>query len=241
MFHLLKARACHGYQAIPDPLKAKMDPAFPGFPVIRENADLNLLNSVCPSKAFSVNGLDLGKCIFCGACSRAYPEQISFSANFRMAADSRDKLVVRPGSKSMPAFDFRLPRSFRRSFALRNVSAGGCNACEMELAASNNVNFDISRYGVEIEASPRHADALVLTGPISRSMALALSGTWQAIPEPKYLLLCGSCAISGGIFAESAAIDRTFLKLWKACLYIPGCPAHPLSIIHAITSIMGVK
>ncbi|MCB5272228.1 MAG: NADH:ubiquinone oxidoreductase [Candidatus Cloacimonetes bacterium] len=238
MLHLLQARFRHGYQAIPDPLTVGIDPAFPGLPELAIDADLELLNKLCPTKAFTSQGLDLGRCIFCGLCSRKYPEMIVFRPNYKMAADSREKLIMAPGQTVLPKMDFMLPRKFRYSFALRSVSAAGCNACEMELGASNNVNFDISRYGVETVASPRHADALILTGPISRNMADALNETWRAIPEPKYLILCGACAISGGLFADSAAIDRSFLKHWQACLYIPGCPAHPLSIVSAMYSIM---
>ncbi len=241
MFELLKARFTHGYQAIPNPLKVGIDPAFPGLPILDINADLKLLQELCPAKAFSDQGLDLGKCTFCGLCSREHPDMVDFSNNYKMSTDSRGKLIMAPGQAKLPAMEFILPRRFRRSFALRSVSAAGCNACEMELGASNNVNFDICRYGVETVASPRHADALILTGPISQNMAAALAETWQAIPEPKFLILCGACAISGGLFAESDAIDRSFLKDWKACLYIPGCPVHPLSIISGITSIMGIS
>lgn len=241
MFELFKARFRHGYQAIPNPLKAGMDPAFPGLPVLDKQMDFELLNGVCPTNAFSEQGCDLGKCIFCGACERKFPHMIHFSNDFKMASDDRQKLIMAPGANSLAPIEFCLPSQFRRSFTIRNVCAGGCNACEMELAACNNVNFDISRYGIEIVASPRHADALILTGPISRSMASALAETWQAIPEPRYLILAGACAISGGIFAESPAIDRAFLKHWEACLFIPGCPAHPLSIVSAITQIMGIK
>lgn len=238
MLNFFQARIRHGYQAIPDPLTAGIDSAFPGLPELAEDADLTLLNELCPTKAFEDDGLDLGRCIFCGLCSRKYPEMVTFTPNYKMAADSRQKLIMAPGQRTLPRMDFVLPRQFRYSFALRSVSAAGCNACEMELGASNNVNFDISRYGVDIVASPRHADALILTGPISHNMADALSETWHAIPEPKYLILCGTCAISGGLFAGSEAIDRAFLKHWQPCLYIPGCPAHPLSIISAIVSIM---
>ncbi|HCM15360.1 MAG TPA: NADH:ubiquinone oxidoreductase [Candidatus Cloacimonas sp.] len=239
MLHFIKARIRHGYQAIPNPLTVGMDPAFPGVPELTASADLQMLGGLCPTNAFSSDGIDLGRCVFCGLCAREHPEMIKFTPNNKLAVDSRDKLIMAPGQKALPKIEFRLPFSLRRSFALRNVSAGGCIACEMELAASNNVNFDISRYGIDIVASPRHADALILTGPINRNMAEALSETWQAIPEPKYLILCGTCAISGGIFAGAEAINRAFLKHWAACLFIPGCPAHPLSIVHAIASIMG--
>jgi Ni,Fe-hydrogenase III small subunit len=241
MFELIKARARHGYQAIPDPLTVKIHDSFPGRPELSDKADLAVLNSVCPSSAFTDQGLDLGKCVFCGACEREYPEWIKFWPDFKLGADSREKLIINPAQVKMPEIAAIGSRAFRHSFALRNVSAGGCNACELELGASTNVNFDMGRYGVEIVASPRHADALILTGPITKHMADALSDTWQAMPKPKFLILCGACAISGGIFAESDQLDRSFLKHWPPSLYIPGCPVHPLSIVHAIHQFMGAK
>ena len=241
MFELVKARLRHGYQAIPNPLLAEINPAFPGCPTLAADADLQALAALCPTGAFSVKGLDLGKCTFCGACQRKYPKMIDFKPDFRLAADSREALIVAPGTQYVAKIAPHEIKLFRRSFAIRNVSAGGCNACELELGASTNVNFDMGRYGVEIVASPRHADALILTGPISRNMADALADTWEAIPAPKCLILCGCCAISSGVFAPSAQLDRSFLAHWPASIYIPGCPAHPLSIVHAIHSFMGVK
>jgi len=127
----------------------------------------------------------------------------------------------------------------RNSLALRNVSAAGCNACELELGACSNVNFDMGRYGLDVVASPRHADALILTGPVSANMAMALRETWEAIPAPKVLILSGTCAISGGIFNGSKALSREWLESITPALYIPGCPAHPLSIIHGLMSLLG--
>lgn len=241
MFDLIKARARHGYQAIPDPLTVSIHEKFPGRPDLSDKADLSELNNLCPNSAFTDRGLDLGKCLFCGLCERKHPDWIHFNPDFKLAADCREKLIIAPGQTRMPEIAAIGNGVFKRSFAMRNVSAGGCNACELELGASTNVNFDILRYGVEIVASPRHADALILTGPISKHMAEALCDTWQAIPKPKFLILCGACAISGGIFAVSSELDRGFLKHWQACLYIPGCPAHPLSIVHGVHQLMGAK
>ncbi len=243
MLNLVKARLAHGYQAIPNPLKASINPAFPGVPQLSESLDMDMLNSVCPTKAFCNKGLDLGLCIFCGACERNFPQQIRFQPDFRLAADTREKLFIQPGQKDYveKAISSKLAGRFCRSFALRNVCAGGCNACEQELGACSNVNFDMGRYGIEVVASPRHADALILTGPITTNMAYALNETWKAIPEAKLLILNGACAISGGLFAGSETIDRSFLDEHKPVLFIPGCPAHPLSIIHGLASLMGQK
>ena len=97
----------------------------------------------------------------------------------------------------------------------------------------------MGRYGLDVVASPRHADALILTGPVSANMAMALRETWEAIPEPKVLILSGTCAISGGIFNGSKALSREWLESITPALYIPGCPAHPLSIIHGLMSLLG--
>ena len=119
------------------------------------------------------------------------------------------------------------------------VSAGGDNSCEQELNACSNVNFDMGRFGIEFVASPRHADGLVITGPINQNMAAALQITYDAIPEPKIIILAGVDAISGGIFAGSPALNRSFLEKYKPDLYIPGNPVHPLSFINGVLSLLG--
>lgn len=247
MFNLLKARIHHGYQAIPDPLNAAIHPSFPGLPTILRacSEDFSAAGSLCPTGAIGDNSLDLGKCVFCGECTRSFPATFAFNPNFRMASSRRESLIIRWDTQSntctAPAVEVNaaLKKLCIRSFALRNVSAGGCNACELELGASSNVNFDMGRYGIEVVASPRHADALILTGPVSKNMEQALVKTWEAIPEPKVLILCGACAISGGSFVKSDAISRDWLQTMQPALYIPGCPAHPLSIIHGLMSLLG--
>ena len=120
--------------------------------------------------------------------------------------------------------------SFSKSLKLRQVSAGGCNGCEMELNAASNVNFDMGRFGIDFVASPRHADGLVITGPITKNMVYALEDCYKAVPDPKIVILCGTCAISGGVYQNSTEIDRSFLEKYKVDLYIPGCPRPPFNI-----------
>jgi len=247
MFELLRARFAHGYQAIPNPLKAAIHPSFPGLPSIlrADEQDFAAAAKLCPTSAIGKLYLDLGKCSFCGACSRKFPDTFVFTPDYRMSSSSRDGLIIKwdedKQASSVPIVEVNsmLNKQFRLSLAMRNVSAGGCNACELELGATSNVNFDMGRYGLEVVASPRHADALILTGPISANMAAAFRVTWEAIPEPKVLILSGVCAISGGLYADSKAIDRSVLNEIEPALYIPGCPAHPLSIIHGIMSLLG--
>ena len=106
--------------------------------------------------------------------------------------------------------------------------------------ALSNVNFDIGRYGMDFVASPRHADGLVLTGPVTRNMAEALQLTWDAMPEPKLVIAVGACAISGGPFADSQALDRTFLDRFAPHVYVPGCPPHPLTFVSGILDLLGI-
>jgi Ni,Fe-hydrogenase III small subunit len=123
---------------------------------------------------------------------------------------------------------------------MRQVSAGGCNACELELNALANVNFDLQRFGIEWVASPRHADALVLTGPLTRTMKDALRIAWDAMPEPRFVVAVGACAISGGLYDGAAGVDRTFLEHVGPSLYVPGCPPHPLTFVNAILDFLAI-
>jgi Ni,Fe-hydrogenase III small subunit len=129
---------------------------------------------------------------------------------------------------------------FRRSLKLRQVSAGGDNSCEMELGAAGNVNFDMGRYGIEFVASPRHADGLVITGPLSENMARALEICYDATPAPKVIILVGTDAISGGLFAGSPALKRDFIESHHIDLYVPGNPAHPLTFINGVMDLLGI-
>ena len=125
------------------------------------------------------------------------------------------------------------------SLKLRQVSAGGDNSCELELNACSNVNFDMGRFGIEFVASPRHADGIVITGPITANMAAALQTCYDAMPEPKLIILAGVDAISGGIFAGSPALDRRFLDKNNVDLYVPGNPMHPLTFINGVLDLIG--
>jgi Ni,Fe-hydrogenase III small subunit len=130
---------------------------------------------------------------------------------------------------------------FRKALKLRQVSAGGDNSCEMELAACGNVNFDMGRFGIEFVASPRHADGIVITGPVSENMAEALQICYDAIPDPKIVILAGTEAISGGIFEGSPALNREFIRKYPIDLYVPGNPIHPLTFINGVMDLLGLK
>ena len=130
-------------------------------------------------------------------------------------------------------------RLFGRSLKLRQVSAGGCNGCETELIACGNVNFDMGRFGIDFVASPRHADGIVLTGPITKNMAPALRDAYKSIADPKIVIAVGACAISGGVFADSTELNRSFLGEIRIDLFVPGCPPHPLTFINAVLDFIG--
>jgi Ni,Fe-hydrogenase III small subunit len=160
-----------------------------------------------------------------------------------MAASTRDGLVVKQGDATPPPLQVSaaLKRLFGRSLKLRSVSAGGCNACELELNAVANVNFDFGRYGIDWVASPRHADGLVLSGPLTANMARAVSLAYEAMPDPKFVISFGACAISGGLYADSTALDRQFLERFEPALYVPGCPPHPLTFVNGLLDLLGIS
>lgn len=248
MFHSLRVRASQGTQFITDLRKAVPD-GFRGRPLLAAepcNEGCSECVVACPSGAITLEPLrlDLGKCVFCAECVEACPPgKISFTPEPRMGAATRDGLVVVDGRKEIDpvATSKCLQSIFGRSLRLRQVSAGGCNGCELELNAVANVNFDLQRFGIEWVASPRHADALVLSGPLTKNMADAVRLAWDAMPEPRFVVAFGACAISGGLYASAPAIDRAFLEDVAPALYVPGCPPHPLTFVHAILDLLGVK
>jgi len=159
-----------------------------------------------------------------------------------MASDSRQGLLVTDSGQAIQTqVNSQINKLFGRSLRLRSVSAGGCNGCELEINALSNVNFDISRFGIEFVASPRHADGLVLSGPITRNMAEALEIAYAAIPDPKFVVAVGACAISGGPFDGAEGVERSFLGRFTPGLYVPGCPPHPLTFVNGILDLLGRK
>lgn len=249
MFDNLKIMWHQGKQYIPDVRTAKVPGIFRGRPVITAvKVDEERLAGLCPAGAITTSPLciDLGKCTFCGECALHFKTKISFTADYRLASNSRERLVVREGEERVISVDPLLVRKevrrlFANSLKLRQISAGGDNSCEWELNASNNVQFDMSRFGIEFVASPRHADGIVITGPITRNMATALEKCYDAVPDPKVIILVGTDAISGGIFANTPAVDRSFLDRHKPDLYIAGNPAHPLTIINGMLDLVKCK
>jgi Ni,Fe-hydrogenase III small subunit len=188
--------------------------------------------------------LDLGACVFCPTCVEACPSgALAYTTDHRLAASQRAGLVLGSGAASaaprIAALDAATRRLFGRSLRLRQVSAGGCNGCEAELVALGNVVFDLSRFGIQFVASPRHADGIVITGPVTRNMELALRKTYDAVPAPKLVIAVGACAISGGPFAGSTAATDGVPGDLPVDLYVPGCPPHPVTVIDGLLRLLG--
>lgn len=247
-FKALRVRLSQGSQFIED-LRAATPAGFRGRPVISAGpceAGCEACREVCPTSAvvsLSPVTIDLGRCVFCNLCAEACPPgKIVFSPATQMGSESREKLFVRAGETEAirARANATFSKLFGRSLKLRQVSAGGCNGCELELNATSNVNFDLQRFGIEWVASPRHADALVLTGTLTRAMKDAVQLAWDAMPEPRFLVAVGACTISGGLH-ESPANDRGFLERVGPALYVPGCPPHPLTFVNAILDLLGLE
>jgi Ni,Fe-hydrogenase III small subunit/formate hydrogenlyase subunit 6/NADH:ubiquinone oxidoreductase subunit I len=223
----------------------------------------------CPTGAISLHDsdgvrqvkVDYGRCIFCGECEAASADgAVRMTRQFELAATDRRDLVLtaeyalhsdgtqaglqfaangpvleEPGKRIAEAIQNLLGRSL----AIRQVDSGSCNGCEQEIVALNNPVHDIERFGIHFVASPRHADMLLVTGPVTRNMELALRKTWAATPNPKVVVAVGACGISGGIFGTNYASMGGVDAVIPVDVYIPGCPPRPEALLHGILLALG--
>jgi Ni,Fe-hydrogenase III small subunit/formate hydrogenlyase subunit 6/NADH:ubiquinone oxidoreductase subunit I len=220
----------------------------------------------CPTGAITVSDagrarkvtVDYGRCIFCGECAVASTGPgVNIAQRFELAAARREDLIVAAeyalnddGTQerlthggAVEAAGERLAREIHRvlgrSLAIREVDAGSCNGCELEIGALNNPVYDIERFGIQFVASPRHADMLLVTGPVTRNMELALRKTYDATPDPKLVVAVGACGISGGIFGTNYATRGGVDQVIPVDIYIPGCPPRPEALLHGLLLALG--
>ena len=246
MLQLFKTRFGQGRRTLDFPGPQSLPAMFRGRPEIqpalckdgcRECAE------ACPTDAISLNPLklDLGRCLFCAACTEACPTgAITYRTEFAQSFRTRDALVLDgTEAKLATALDERMRKLFGRSLKLRHVAAGDCSGCAAELTALSNVVFDLGRFGIQFVASPRHADGLVISGPVTANMREALQIAYDATPAPKIVIAVGACAISGGPFRDSPVQSNGVPPEIPVDLYVAGCPPHPLTLLDGMLRLLG--
>ncbi len=249
MFDVLLARIQQKYRTMefPEGPPPALPKRFVGRPVIAAAKCLQGCAScveACPTGAIAREAclrLDLGRCLFCSECAAVCAlKKISFTSDYRMATGKREGLLIDSSPfKSTAPPDISLKRLFGRSLKLRQVSAGGCAACEADTNVLGTVGWDLGRFGIQFVASPRHADGLLITGPVTENMSLALLKTYEAVPAPKLVIAVGACAISGGPYAGHEEVHDGSDAQVPVNLYIPGCPPHPLTILDGLLRLIG--
>ena len=254
MLGILKARLFQGHRTIkfPDGPAPELPDKFAGRPQIEcskcpSDCGKQCVD-ICPTGAFAASNddaitpsIDMGKCLFCRACSNACKNNaVSFGRTYQLSAVKREDLVVKNNDTAERVVrNKKVCDLFGRSLKLRQVSAGGCNACEADTNVLNTLAWDLGRFGIQFVASPRHADGLLVTGPVSQNMREALLKTYEAVASPKIVIAVGSCAISGGPYRGQKESCNGVDTILPVDLFIPGCPPHPLTILDGLLRLIG--
>jgi len=235
---------------------------FRGAPMLRPGSSLPPA-AVCPTGALTEHfdagrrhvALDLARCVFCGRCAEdPWAGAVTMGRDFELAARTRadlrvevvadDPAVLAAGPAPDPDIEAsraasEIHRVLGRSLHLRHLDAGSCNACDWELAALLNPVYDVRRLGIDFVASPRHADGVVVTGPVTRNLETAVRRTVAAIPDPRVVIAVGACAASGGIVGEGYASAGGVDRVLPVDVYIPGCPPRPEAILFGLMVAVG--
>ncbi len=235
---------------------------FRGAPQVREGATFGSLPpaSVCPSGAIAGGesegsfSIDLARCVFCGRCAdvSAAEGAIELGRRIELSARRRESLVLRyeptteghvarspiPREAAAPVAA-QITRTLGRSLHLRHLDSGSCNACDWELTALLNPVYDVRRLGIDFVASPRHADGVIVTGPVTRNLETAVRRTYEAVPEPRIVIAVGACAASGGIVGTGYASAGGVAEILPVDVYVPGCPPRPEAIVFGILVAVG--
>jgi Ni,Fe-hydrogenase III small subunit/Pyruvate/2-oxoacid:ferredoxin oxidoreductase delta subunit len=250
MFQIFPERLRQGHRTAAYPRELPVLPErFRGRPVLDQEKcaeGCQECATACPTDAIARGEgkhfqLDLGRCLFCTACTEACPTgAIQFTQDHRLGARRRDDLLVNGAPlKLAQALDEKTRKLFGRSLKLRQVSAGGCNGCEADVNVLNTLVFDLGRFGIQFVASPRHADGLLITGPVTDNMKLALQKTYEAVPAPKIVIAVGACAITGGPYIGHPQVHNGADSVVPVDLYVPGCPPHPYTILDGLLRLLG--
>ncbi len=249
MLTMIRERLRQGYRTGSFPKVAPSLPArFRGRPQVVRGLTpqaYTIAAASCPFMALSCHSgvltVDLGRCLFCADCPAVQLHgALSFTSDYRLSVGRRQDLLMDGDvCRLAERLNARMLKLFGRSLKLRQVSAGGCNACEADLNVLNTLVFDLARFGIQFVASPRHADGVLVTGPVTENMKSALLETYVAIPAPKLVIASGACAISGGPFAGSSEVHNGIGSLLPVDLFIPGCPPHPYTALDGLLRLLG--
>lgn len=244
---LMKTRLLQGRQTKPFPPEPDDIPErFRGVPElsVEPGQCWDRIISVCPGGGLTLSGgrpeIDLGQCVYCGACRKVCPGAVTHTRDYRLAVFDRGDLVFstrfeRRGGMRRP----EIRRLYRNSLRICQVSAGGCGACESNIDLLTSPAWDVARFGIRPAVSPKQADVLLVTGPVTANMVKPMLRAYDAMGEPKPVVAVGTCAISGGIYKTAPECRGGIGDLLPVDLYIPGCPPHPLTLIEGLLRLTG--
>ncbi|WP_020674895.1 hypothetical protein [Geopsychrobacter electrodiphilus] len=250
MLGIIRERLRQGHRTGKFPKEEPIMPErFRGLPKITANLSTAQIDAACKSCPFEALKqdpgeiqVDLGRCLFCADCPAVEQGAMCFSRDYRLSVNQRDDLLFTDkGFRLAEQLNKRMLKLFGRSLKLRQVSAGGCGACEADINVLGTIGYDLGRFGIQFVASPRHADGMMVTGPLTKNMQSALLDTYAAIPEPKLVIAAGACAIAGGPFQGLKEVNNGIGDLLPVDLYIPGCPPHPYTYLDGLLRLLGKR